>query len=79
MARLFGNWSRLEVPAVIRFLRAKNVSASAMSRNDVAKVCHFFQSDRRDVENRNVTGSGWPISSTTEITTAGNGEIIQNE
>ncbi|GFU42344.1 hypothetical protein TNCV_4554961 [Trichonephila clavipes] len=37
MARRLGNRSRLEVRAVIQFLSAKNVSASAMSRQHVAK------------------------------------------
>ncbi|GFY29521.1 hypothetical protein TNCV_2626911 [Trichonephila clavipes] len=36
--------------AVIPFLWAKNVSASAMSRQHVAKLCHSFQSGRQDVE-----------------------------
>ncbi|GFT31646.1 hypothetical protein TNCV_230851 [Trichonephila clavipes] len=47
MARLLGNWSRLEVRAVIRFLWAKNVSASPMSRQHVAKLrLSFNQTDR---------------------------------
>ncbi|GFV88570.1 hypothetical protein TNCV_1243801 [Trichonephila clavipes] len=56
MARLLGNWSRLEVRAVIGFLWAKNVSASAMSRQHVAKLCYSFQSSRQDIESRNMTG-----------------------
>ncbi|GFY14099.1 uncharacterized protein TNCV_3612881 [Trichonephila clavipes] len=51
MARLIGNWSRLEVRAVIRFLWANNISASAMSRQHVEKLCHSLQSGRQDVEN----------------------------
>ncbi|GFV50745.1 hypothetical protein TNCV_2214061 [Trichonephila clavipes] len=70
MVRLLGNWSRLEVRAVIRFLWAKIVSASAMSRQHVAKSCHSFPSGRQVVESRNMTGSGRPSSSTTEITRA---------
>ncbi|GFV66555.1 uncharacterized protein TNCV_3894481 [Trichonephila clavipes] len=79
MARFLGNWSRLEVRAVIRFLWAKNVSASAMSRQHVAKFCHSFQSGRLDIESRNMTGSGRSSSSMTEITTARIGEMIQND
>ncbi|GFU59326.1 hypothetical protein TNCV_4198451 [Trichonephila clavipes] len=45
MAKLLG--FRLEVRAVIRFLWAKNMSASAMSRQHVEKLCHSFnQADR---------------------------------
>ncbi|GFV76899.1 hypothetical protein TNCV_689691 [Trichonephila clavipes] len=55
MVRLLENWSRLEVRAVIRFLWAKNVSVSAMSRPHVVKLCHSFQSDREDVESHNMT------------------------
>ncbi|GFY00558.1 histone-lysine N-methyltransferase SETMAR [Trichonephila clavipes] len=75
MARRIGNWSCSEVRAVIRFLRAKNESASAihsqimevygeevMSRQHAMKGCHSFQSGRQDVENRNVAGSGRPNS-----------------
>ncbi|GFT89588.1 hypothetical protein TNCV_1610741 [Trichonephila clavipes] len=76
MARLLGNGSRLEVRAVIQFLWAKNVSTSAMSRQYVAKSCHSFQSDRQDVESRNMTGSVLPGSSMTEIATAPIGEMI---
>ncbi|GFT69374.1 histone-lysine N-methyltransferase SETMAR [Trichonephila clavipes] len=70
MARLLGNWPRFERRAVIRFLWAKNVSASdihiqivevygekAMSRQHVAKWCLSFQSEKPDVENRNMAGS----------------------
>ncbi|GFX81909.1 uncharacterized protein TNCV_2571091 [Trichonephila clavipes] len=70
MARLLGNWSRLEVRTVIRFVWAKNVSAPATSRQHVAKLCHSFQSGRQDVESRNIIGRGRPNSSTTEITMA---------
>ncbi|GFY28653.1 hypothetical protein TNCV_3440201 [Trichonephila clavipes] len=70
MPRLLGNWFYLEVRAVIRFLWVKNASASAMSRQHVAKLCHSFQSGRQDVESRNITGSSRPSSSTTEINTA---------
>ncbi|GFY07747.1 hypothetical protein TNCV_4133441 [Trichonephila clavipes] len=55
MARLLGNWSRLEVRSMIRFLWAKNVSASTMGRQNVSKLCHSFQSGRQDVESRNTT------------------------
>ncbi|GFX71618.1 histone-lysine N-methyltransferase SETMAR [Trichonephila clavipes] len=79
MERLIGNWSRLEVRAVIRFLWAKNVSASVMSRKHVAELCHSFQSGRRDVKNRNMTGNGRPNSSMTEIKTARIEEMIQND
>ncbi|GFX36322.1 histone-lysine N-methyltransferase SETMAR [Trichonephila clavipes] len=79
MARLLGNLSRLEVQVVILFLWAKNVSASAMSRQHVTKLCYSFQSGRQDVESRNMTWSGRPSSSTTEITTARIGEMIQND
>ncbi|GFX47033.1 uncharacterized protein TNCV_316561 [Trichonephila clavipes] len=41
MARLLGNWSGLEVRAVIRFLWAKNESTSPMSRQRLVKLCHF--------------------------------------
>ncbi|GFW40962.1 histone-lysine N-methyltransferase SETMAR [Trichonephila clavipes] len=64
-----GNWSHLEVRAVIRFLGAKNMTAfdihyqivemfgeKAMSTQRVAKWCHSFQSGRQDVESRNMTG-----------------------
>ncbi|GFX12826.1 histone-lysine N-methyltransferase SETMAR [Trichonephila clavipes] len=70
MARHLGNWSRLEVRAVIRSLWEKNVSASdiysqimevygaeAISRQHEAKWCHYFESGRQDFENRNVAGS----------------------
>ncbi|GFW40856.1 uncharacterized protein TNCV_4369041 [Trichonephila clavipes] len=70
MARLLGKWFRLEVRAVIRFLWANNMSASAMSRQHVAKLCHSFQSGRQDVESRSMTGSSRQSSSTTEISTA---------
>ncbi|GFW31461.1 uncharacterized protein TNCV_1288081 [Trichonephila clavipes] len=79
MARLLGNWSRLEVRAAIRFPWAKNVFASAMSRQHAAKLCRSFQSGRQDVESRNMKGSGRPSSSMTEITTARIGEMIQND
>ncbi|GFV48961.1 histone-lysine N-methyltransferase SETMAR [Trichonephila clavipes] len=78
MAKFLRNWSRLTVRAVIRFLCAKNVSASAMSRQHVAKLCPSFQSGIQNVENQNRSGSGRPSSSTTEITTARIGKIIQN-
>ncbi|GFW51694.1 histone-lysine N-methyltransferase SETMAR [Trichonephila clavipes] len=84
--------SRLEVRTVIRFLRAKNVCASgihsqimavygeeAMSRQHVVKSGYSFQSSRQDVESHNMTGNGRPSSSTTEITTARIGEMIQND
>ncbi|GFW97166.1 hypothetical protein TNCV_631711 [Trichonephila clavipes] len=69
MARLLVNLSRLEVGAIIRFLWVKNVSASAMSRRNVAKLCHCFQSGRQYVESHNMTRSDRPSSSTTEIVT----------
>ncbi|GFU02240.1 histone-lysine N-methyltransferase SETMAR [Trichonephila clavipes] len=65
---------------MIRFLWAKNVSASgihsqivevygkeAMSRQDVAKWCQPFQSGRQNVENHNMTGRGRPCSSRNEL------------
>ncbi|GFY34714.1 hypothetical protein TNCV_4701951 [Trichonephila clavipes] len=58
--------------------QAKNVSASALRRQHVAKFCHSFQSGRQDVESRNMTGN-WSSSSTTEITTARIGEMIQKD
>ncbi|GFV67082.1 uncharacterized protein TNCV_1078621 [Trichonephila clavipes] len=78
MTRLLGNWSCLEMRAVIRFLWAKNVSPSTMSGQHIAKLCHSYQSGRQDVESRNITGSGRPSSSTTRITTARIEEMIQN-
>ncbi|GFX92989.1 hypothetical protein TNCV_139331 [Trichonephila clavipes] len=45
IARDFGNWSRLEMRAIIQFLRAKKVSASPMSRqymNEHTKMCYSF-------------------------------------
>ncbi|GFX53941.1 histone-lysine N-methyltransferase SETMAR [Trichonephila clavipes] len=85
MARCLGNWSRLEVRAMIQFLWSKNVSASniqsqiveiygeeAMSRQHIAKWHHSFQSGRQDVENRNMAGNGCPSSLTTE-------EMMQND
>ncbi|GIY82216.1 histone-lysine N-methyltransferase SETMAR [Caerostris darwini] len=90
MARRSENWSRLEVPAVIRFLWAKNVSASdihsqivdvygeeAMSRQHVAEWCRSFQSGRQDVENRTMAGRDRSSSSMTEINTARVEEMIQ--
>ncbi|GFX77609.1 hypothetical protein TNCV_1752201 [Trichonephila clavipes] len=50
-----------------------------MIRQYVAKLCHSFQSGRRDVESRSMTGSDRPSSSTTEITTVRIGEMIQND
>lgn len=63
MARRLKNWPCLEVQTVIRFLWAKNVSASkihsqivevngeeAMSRQLVAKWCRSFQSYRKDID-----------------------------
>ncbi|GFY15224.1 uncharacterized protein TNCV_1570361 [Trichonephila clavipes] len=79
IARLLGNWSRLEVRVLTRFLWAKNVSASAMSRQHVVKLCHSFQSGRQDAESRNITRSGRPSSSTTEIITARIGEMVQKD
>ncbi|GFV27726.1 hypothetical protein TNCV_4169481 [Trichonephila clavipes] len=80
MTRRLGNWSRLEVRVVIRFLCAKNVSApdihsqtvevygeDAMTRQHVAKWCHSFQSGRQDVENSNMAGSGRSSSSRHEF------------
>ncbi|GFV90298.1 histone-lysine N-methyltransferase SETMAR [Trichonephila clavipes] len=80
MVRRLGNWSRLEMRAVIRFLWARNVSTSAiynqimefygeqtMSRQLVTKWCRSFQSGKKDVGNRNMAGSGRPSSSTTRI------------
>ncbi|GFX75327.1 histone-lysine N-methyltransferase SETMAR [Trichonephila clavipes] len=78
MARLLGNWSRLEERAVIRFLWAKNVSASGMSGQHAAKLSHSFQSGRQDVKSLNMAGSGRPSSSMTEITTTRIGEMTQN-
>ncbi|GFW25701.1 histone-lysine N-methyltransferase SETMAR [Trichonephila clavipes] len=88
MARRLGNWSCSEV----RFLWAKNVSASAihsqfvkvygeeaMSRQHLAKWCHSFQSGRQDVENRSMAGSGRPSSSTAYINTARIEAMIQND
>ncbi|GFW17879.1 uncharacterized protein TNCV_1134791 [Trichonephila clavipes] len=73
------SYSWFAVRAVTRFLWAKNVSVSAMSRQHVAKLSHSFQSGRQDVESRNMTGSSRPSSSVTEMTTAGIGEMIQND
>ncbi|GFW74254.1 hypothetical protein TNCV_2524581 [Trichonephila clavipes] len=64
-----GNGCRLKVRAMIRFLWARNITASAMSRQHVAKLCHCFQSGRQDDKSRNMTRSGRPSSSTTGITT----------
>ncbi|GFX38060.1 histone-lysine N-methyltransferase SETMAR [Trichonephila clavipes] len=72
------NWSHLEVRAMIRVLWAKNMCASAMSRQHETKLRHSFQSGRQDVENHNMTGSGRPSSSTTKINTARIEEMIQN-
>ncbi|GFX84418.1 hypothetical protein TNCV_4135281 [Trichonephila clavipes] len=44
-----------------------------MSRQHVAKLCHYFQS-----AGRTMTVRGRQISSTTKITTARIGEMIQN-
>ncbi|GFU10856.1 histone-lysine N-methyltransferase SETMAR [Trichonephila clavipes] len=90
MTKLLGSTSRLEVCALIRFLWAKNVSASdicsqivevdsddAMSRQHVVKLCHSFQSGRQDAENHNMAGSGLPSSSKAEINKAGIEEMIQ--
>ncbi|GFV61925.1 uncharacterized protein TNCV_4107291 [Trichonephila clavipes] len=74
-ATLFEDWSRLEVRAVIQFLWAKNVSASAMSRQHVAKLCHSFLSGRREVKSRSMTEMVRLSSSTTEMN---DGEMIQN-
>ncbi|GFX86388.1 uncharacterized protein TNCV_2562771 [Trichonephila clavipes] len=79
MVRLIGNWVRLEVRDVIRFLWTKNVSATAISRQLVANMCHSFQSGRQVAESHNITGSGWPSSSTKEIHTARIEEMIQND
>ncbi|GFT26459.1 hypothetical protein TNCV_3603251 [Trichonephila clavipes] len=76
MAKLFGNWSRLALQAVIRFLWANNVSSSAMCRQHVTKLRHSYQSGRQDAKNY-MTGSGRPISSTTEIHTARIGKCFQ--
>ncbi|GFX18668.1 hypothetical protein TNCV_3311291 [Trichonephila clavipes] len=43
-----------------------------------AKFCHSFQSDRQNVESRNMTGSILPNSSTTDIITVLIVEMIQN-
>ncbi|GFT97204.1 hypothetical protein TNCV_3858591 [Trichonephila clavipes] len=79
MARHLGNWSHLEVQAVIKLLCANNVSASAIHsqivevcgedamRSQVTKWCHSFQSDRQDVKNCNMAGSGQPSSSQYEL------------
>ncbi|GFT93585.1 histone-lysine N-methyltransferase SETMAR [Trichonephila clavipes] len=58
---------------------ANNVSASAISRQHVAKLSHSFQSGRSDVESCNMARNGWPSFSTTEITMARIGERIQND
>ncbi|GIX69124.1 hypothetical protein CEXT_111841 [Caerostris extrusa] len=71
MARRSENWSRLEVRAVIRFLRAKNVSASDIQPNRE----NLWQ----DVENRSAAGCGRVSSTTTEINTARVEEMIQND
>ncbi|GFW33523.1 hypothetical protein TNCV_2210581 [Trichonephila clavipes] len=70
--------SFLEVRAMIRYLRAKNVSASAMSRKHAATLCHSYQSGRQDGESRNMTERGRQSSLMTEIATARIGEMIQN-
>lgn len=70
-AKRLENWSLLEVRPIIRFLWAKNVSTSeihgpivevygeeAMRSQHVVKLCCSFQSGRKDVENRNMAGSG---------------------
>ncbi|PRD26724.1 UNVERIFIED_CONTAM: hypothetical protein NCL1_37357 [Trichonephila clavipes] len=75
-----GNWSRLEVRAVIRFLWGKNVSESAMSRQHVAKLCHSLQSGRQDVESRSMTGSGRSNTCFNDRNHYGTiGEMIQND
>ncbi|GFU50818.1 uncharacterized protein TNCV_2495221 [Trichonephila clavipes] len=79
MARLLGNWSRVEVRAMIRFLWAKNGFTSAMRKQYVVKLCQSFQSGRQDVESLIMTGSGRPSSSTTEINMARIGKMIQND
>ncbi|GFU66556.1 hypothetical protein TNCV_4357121 [Trichonephila clavipes] len=69
--RRLGNSSCLKVQVMIRFLWAKNKSASdmhsqigevygeeAMNRQHVAKWCHYFPSCRQDVENSNRVGNG---------------------
>ncbi|GFT06447.1 hypothetical protein TNCV_3355841 [Trichonephila clavipes] len=48
MARLLGNWFRLEVRTVIQFLCAKNMSISSMSRQYVVELCQSFRSGRQD-------------------------------
>ncbi|GFT98952.1 uncharacterized protein TNCV_3793431 [Trichonephila clavipes] len=72
-----GNWSRLEVRAVIRFLWARNVSAS--ERRHVVKLCHSFQSGRQEIESPNMTGSSRLGSSSTENSTERIGCMIQND
>ncbi|GFX89558.1 hypothetical protein TNCV_72511 [Trichonephila clavipes] len=56
----------------------KECVCTAMSRQHVTELCCSFQSGRQDAESRNMTGSGRPSSSMTEITTARIGEMIQS-
>ncbi|GFS63538.1 hypothetical protein TNCV_4610971 [Trichonephila clavipes] len=79
MARLIGNWPRLEGRAAIRVLWANNVPASTMIRQHVEKLCHSFHSGKQDVGSCNMTGSSRPSSSMTEINTARIGEMIEND
>ncbi|GFV71732.1 histone-lysine N-methyltransferase SETMAR [Trichonephila clavipes] len=92
MVRRLGNWSRLEVRAMIRFLWAKNVyecdircqivkvyDEKAMNRQHIAKWCHSFESGRQDVENRNMVRKSRSSSPTTKINTVRIEEMIQND
>ncbi|GFW63403.1 hypothetical protein TNCV_400691 [Trichonephila clavipes] len=74
--KCLGNWPR---ERSMRVLCAKNVSASAMSRQHVAKLCNSLQSGRCDVKSCNMTGISRTSSSTTEINKARIGEMIQND
>ncbi|GFY34161.1 uncharacterized protein TNCV_2504641 [Trichonephila clavipes] len=49
-----------------------------MNRQHAVKLRPSFQLGRKNAESRNMTGSRRPSSSTTEITTARTGEMIQN-
>ncbi|GFU99812.1 hypothetical protein TNCV_506331 [Trichonephila clavipes] len=81
MARLLENWSRLEVGDMIRFLRAKNVSASDIysqivevygeeaNRRYVTKWCRLFNQACNVSKTPNVR-SCRPSSSRTEINMA---------
>ena len=50
-----------------------------MSKQQVAKLCCFYQEDREHVEKRDMEASGRPCSSRTDINTAHVKEIIQRD